>query len=257
MTSPPAESQDPARSVLITGAGRGLGTAIATVLAAEGTRVALGVRDIERGRAVAQDLSDLGAEVIAVELDVTETASVIAAVDEVNQQFGTLDGLVNNAGIIDRRPSLDTTRKQFDHVLQTNIVGAFEVSIAVARIWQSQKTRGVIVNISSVLQEAGGVNVASYAASKGALKQLTRALAGEWALQGIRVNSIAAGYFSTDLTAPLDADPQRRHALLARIPTGRFGDPIEIAHPVSFLLSDRASYITGASLEVDGGWTAG
>jgi 2-deoxy-D-gluconate 3-dehydrogenase len=164
-----------------------------------------------------------------------------------------LDILVNNAGIIRRAPALEFSEEYWDDVIQINLKALFFLSQAAARV-MAEQGGGKIINIASMLSFQGGILVPSYTAAKSGVAGLTRALANEWAAQGINVNAIAPGYIATDNTAPLRADPQRSQAILARIPVGRWGEPADLKGVAVFLASAAADYMHGAIVPVDGGW---
>ncbi|MFE7592387.1 SDR family NAD(P)-dependent oxidoreductase [Kitasatospora sp. NPDC057512] len=240
---------------LITGATRGLGQAIAAGLARAGARVIVAGRSSEAADAVAGKLAVDGGSAVGVGLDVTREAEVEDVLSRAVREHGGLDIVVNNAGIIDRFPAEDYPAESWQRVIDTNLTGAFLVSRAAGRAMLRQGS-GKIINIASVLAHSGGRNVVAYAASKGALVQLTRACAAEWAGRGVHVNAIAAGYFETDLTAGLRTDAQRSAGLLTRVPAGRWGRPEELVGTVLYLASEASSYVHGAVIEADGGWTA-
>jgi 2-deoxy-D-gluconate 3-dehydrogenase len=183
-----------------------------------------------------------------------------ASIAELNQivarvvtNMDRLDILVNNAGIIRRAPAMEFTEADWDDVMQINLKAAFFLSQAAAKVMVSQR-RGKIINIASMLSFQGGITVPSYTAAKSGIAGITRALANEWAKQGVNVNAIAPGYMVTDNTAPLRADPSRAPAILERIPAGRWGVPDDLKGPVVFLASAASDYLNGAIIPVDGGW---
>jgi 2-deoxy-D-gluconate 3-dehydrogenase len=175
-------------------------------------------------------------------------------VDEAIARLGRLDILVNNAGIIRRTPAADVSDEDWDRVIEVNLTSAFRLARAAGRHMLESGRGGKIVNIASLLSFQGGFTVPAYAAAKGGLAQLTKALANEWASKGINVNAIAPGYIETDNTAALRADPVRSRQILERIPAGRWGDADDLAGAVVFLASRAASYVHGHVLVVDGGW---
>jgi 2-deoxy-D-gluconate 3-dehydrogenase len=238
------------RRALVTGANTGLGQAIAVGLAQAGADiVAVGRSEPDETRARVEALGR-GFQAIAADL------GSIAPLAEVVEAAGPLDILVNNAGIIRRADSLDFTEEDWDAVIDTNLKSAFFLSQAVARTWAAGERGGKIINICSMLSFQGGIRVPSYTASKSGLAGLTRLLACEWAGRGINVNGIAPGYFATNNTEALRADPVRNRDILARIPAGRWGEPGDLAGAAVFLASDAAAYVHGAIVPVDGGWLA-
>ncbi len=240
---------------LVTGARQGLGQALALALAEAGADIAaLDVGDVvETGQAV----TALGRRChpLACNLRTTSVAGLQQAVAEAAAALGRLDILVNNAGIIRRTPALDFTEADWDDVLQINLKAVFFLSQAAGRVMAAQR-HGKIINIASMLSFQGGVIVPSYTAAKSGVAGLTRALANEWAPQGINVNAIAPGYMATDNTAALRADAARSTAILDRIPAGRWGTPADLKGIAVFLASAASDYLHGAIVPVDGGWLA-
>jgi len=241
------------RTALVTGANTGLGQGIAVALAQAGADI------VVAGRSPADDTAArvraLGRRFLDVRADLSSTAPVRDAVAAAVALNGRLDILVNNAGIIRRADSLDVDEADWDAVVDTNLKSVFFLSQAAAR-HMAQHGGGKIVNIASLLSFQGGIRVPAYAASKSGVAGLTRALANEWAAQGINVNAIAPGYFDTNNTAALRADPVREPAILARIPAGRWGQPGDLAGAAVFLASRASDYVHGIVLPVDGGWLA-
>jgi 2-deoxy-D-gluconate 3-dehydrogenase len=182
-------------------------------------------------------------------------AQLNEVVEQVVSELGQLNILVNNAGIIRRRPALEYNEQDWDDVIQVNLKSLFFLSQAAARVMAAQGG-GKIINIASLLSFQGGILIPPYAASKSGVAGLTRALANEWAKLNINVNAIAPGYIATDNTAPLRADPERNPAILARIPAGRWGDPADLQGAVVYLASAASDYMHGAVVPVDGGWLA-
>jgi 2-deoxy-D-gluconate 3-dehydrogenase len=241
------------RTALVTGANTGLGQGIAIALAQAGADI------VAAGRSPADETAAqvraLGRRFLDVRADLSTTAPVRDVVDAAVALNGRLDIVVNNAGIIRRADSLDVEEADWDAVIDTNLKSVFFLSQAAAR-HMAQHGGGKIVNIASLLSFQGGIRVPAYAASKSAVAGLTRALANEWAAQGINVNAIAPGYFDTNNTAALRADPVREPAILARIPAGRWGQPGDLAGAAVFLASRASDYVHGIVLPVDGGWLA-
>ena len=240
---------------LVTGVGRGLGQAMAVGLAEAGADIA-GVYHTRYEETQAQ-VQALGRRFLPVACDLREApvAQLNEVVDQVITALGRLDILVNNAGIIRRASALELSEEYWDDVLQVNLKAIFFLSQAAARLMAKQGA-GKIIHIASMLSFQGGILVPSYTASKSGLVGLTRAMANEWAAQGINVNAIAPGYMATDNTAPLRADPQRNAAIVDRIPAGAWGDPDDLKGVVVFLASPASGYMHGAIVPVDGGWLA-
>lgn len=236
----------PDGAVIVTGANRGIGRAIAADLAAHGIRVALFGRDEAKLAEVAATLD--GARVYGV--DIADYAAVEAAVAAVQQDFGTIDGLVNNAGIVKDGLLVRMSPEDWRRVIDVNLNGTFYCTRCVAPIMMRQRS-GRIVNISSVIGLTGNAGQANYAASKAAIIALTKSVAKELGGRGVTCNAIAPGFITTDMTAAL---PEKVQAdLLQRVPLKRFGSGQDVAATVRFLLSEEAAYITGQTLVVDGG----
>ncbi|MCA1564356.1 MAG: 2-dehydro-3-deoxy-D-gluconate 5-dehydrogenase KduD [Acidobacteria bacterium] len=237
---------------LVTGASAGLGAAIAVALAEAGADVAahgnsrtpdatceIIRRAGRRGHAIRGNLAD------------RETSRRLVA--DVLEEFGRLDILVNNAGTIRRAPAAEYSQEDWDTVIEVNLSSVFRLSQLAGR-HMLERGGGKIVNIASLLSFQGGVTVPAYAASKGGVAQLTKALANEWAAKGINVNAVAPGYMRTDNTTALQQDEVRNRQILERIPAGRWGEPEDLAGAVVFLCSTASDYLHGHVLAVDGGW---
>jgi gluconate 5-dehydrogenase len=235
------------RSALVTGSTRGLGLAMARALAEAGARVAVNGRSEEAAREVAASIN--GA--VAAAFDVTDESAVAAGV----AALGAVDVLVNNAGIGLRKPILGFSLEEWKRVVDTNLTSAFLVSRAAAP-GMIERGSGKIVNVCSVTSELARETTAPYAAAKGGLKMLTRAMCAEWARHGIQANAIAPGYFDTDLTQALTADVAFDAWLRARVPAGRWGVPADLGGAVVFFASSASDYVNGQILYVDGGLTA-
>lgn len=240
---------------VVTGAAQGNGKAIATALAQAGALVACCDIQPDMLAATVQDITAAGGQAIAVTLDVTDPAACQAAAATVRATLGDAAVLVNNAGIIRRTPlDADTFATDWDSVLAVNATGVMQVTRAF--LDHLKATRGSVVNLGSIMSVTAGPGLSAYAASKGAVLQLTRALAHDLAPYGIRVNAIAPGVIETPMTAATRADPDAIGRFMAHTPMRRVGRPEELAGPVLFLASDAASYVTGALLPVDGGYLA-
>ncbi len=238
------------RIALVTGGAKGIGAAIASRLARDGHRIAIGGRDAEALQRHAAVLSALGAETFTVSADLADPRACEAIVAAVEEKWGPVDVLVNNAGITRDGLAVRMSIEDFQAILQVNLVAAFALSRKVARGMMKARW-GRIVNISSIVAEMGNAGQANYIAAKAGLIGLTKALAVELAPRSITVNAITPGFISTEMTASLPEAVIDQYK--ARIPLGRFGSPDDVAAVVGFLASDQASYITGQTIRVDGG----
>ncbi len=239
------------RAALVTGASGGLGSHFAGVLARSGARVAVAARRADACAAVCEAIAAAGGESYPVRMDVADGASVKAAVAEVEERFGRLDILINNAGIAAPAPALDLGEDDWDAVLDTNLKGAFLAAQAAAHAMK-RHGGGTIVNVASILGLRVAGQVAAYAASKAGLVQLTRALALEWARHGVRVNALCPGYIETEINRGFFASAAGQ-AMLKRVPQRRLGQPSDLDGPLLLLCSDASAYMTGAVVAVDGG----
>jgi len=242
---------------LITGGARGMGAAEASLFSREGAKVIIADVLEDEGRQTEVDINESGGEAIFTRLDVTQESAWDAALLLAVERFGKLDVLVNNAGISVKGSFEETTVEMWDSVMEVNAKGVFLGSRAAVRQMKRQGTGGSIVNISSVSGLLGQDNVnASYNASKGAVRAFTKSLAVQYARDGIRVNSIHPGAIATPMTAAGRADPERLARTESRTPLGRVAEPEEVAFGALYLASDEASFVTGAELVIDGGFTA-
>jgi len=241
------------KNALVTGSRRGLGAAIAIALAEAGANVVCHGYG-EDSHDISGRVRSRGRRSIYIAGNVADPAICERLVAGTVEELGSIDILVNNAGVIRRSPALEYSGEDWDEVIAANLTAVFRLSQMAAREMVKQEQGSKIVNIASVLSFQGGVFVPAYAASKGGVAQLTKALANEWAGKGINVNAIAPGYMRTDNTAALRGDATRNRQILDRIPAGRWGDPDDLAGPVVFLCSDASRYVHGHILCVDGGW---
>jgi NAD(P)-dependent dehydrogenase (short-subunit alcohol dehydrogenase family) len=242
--------------ILVTGGTSGIGRAIALGCAAAGAHVVAGSTNPDKVAAIKKELGDKSD---GVQLDVSDAKSVQAAVDYTAKKFGRIDGMVNAAGVIKRQPSIEMPPEEFERIVRVNLVGNFIVAQTVARVMKDQTAdekglRGAIVNIASLNSFISLTEVLAYAASKSGVMGLTRGLANEWAPLGIRVNGIAPGVFPTDLNRPLIEGTPRGAWLKQHTPLGRFGNADELVGAAIYLLSPAASYTTGETIIVDGGF---
>ena len=239
---------------LVTGCNRGIGKGMALGLAEAGADI-IGVSgSIElSGSAVEKEVNALGRKFKACRADFSDRDSVYAFINKVKAEHSRIDILVNNAGTIMRKPAAEHPDEYWDKVIAVNLDSQF---IMAREFGKDMLTNGYgkIIFTCSLLSFQGGITVPGYAASKGALASLVKALANEWASKGVNVNGIAPGYIATDNTQALREDEERNKSILARIPAGRWGHPDDFKGPVVFLASDAASYVHGTILTVDGGW---
>jgi 2-dehydro-3-deoxy-D-gluconate 5-dehydrogenase len=253
MTAPGIQIDLAGQTAMVTGASRGIGRAIALALARAGANIVAVGRGIEADDGgLAAEIGQAGPKLHAMNCDLAERSQIRALVARLAAEDIDVDILVNNAGIIRRAPVVDHADADWDDVIAVNLDAPFLLAREIGRGMVARE-RGKIIFVGSVLSFQGGIQVPGYAASKGAIAQLTRALANEWAPCGVNVNAVAPGYVDTDNTAALKADEARSAALMARVPAGRWGTPQDIVGPVLFLASGLADFVHGAVLPVDGG----
>jgi gluconate 5-dehydrogenase len=243
------------RTALITGSSQGIGFALARGLAQAGAAVVLNGRDEIKLARASEALTAEGARVGTAAFDVTNGAAVETAIERIESEFAPIDILINNAGIHRRAPLVHTTELQWREVLDTNLTSAFLLGRAVAPR-MIERGSGKVINICSLMSEAGRPTTGNYAAAKGGLKMLTRAMAVEWAKHNLQVNGIGPGYITTELTRPLAENPEFNKWLLARTPAGRWGRPEELVGAAVFLGSRASDFVNGQILYVDGGLLA-
>lgn len=238
------------KTVVVTGSGQGIGREIVTRFAREGANVVVSDIGLERAEKTAEQLSAAGYSALAVAADVSVAEDVERLMNSAKEAFGSVDVVVNNAGITSDTLLVRMSEDDWDRVIKVNLRGAFLVTRAASKIMMKQRS-GRIVNISSVVGIVGNAGQANYSASKAGLIGLTKSAAKELAGRGVTVNAVAPGFIETDMTAAMTE--QAREAFLASVPLRRGGSPADIAAAVSFLSSDDASYITGQVLSVCGG----
>lgn len=234
----------------MTGASRGIGRACALALSSAGARVVLAARQVDKLEQVAAEVRSSGGDPFVVPMDLSATDSIRAAFSKASKEFGRIDILVNNAAITKDGLAVRMKQEDWDAVLATNLTGAF-VATQQVLLSMMRERWGRIVNITSVVGEAGNAGQANYAASKAGLIGLTKSLAQEMASRGITVNAVAPGFIDTDMTQGLA--PDLKDKVLAGIPLKRLGTPQDVAAAVKFLASEEAGYITGQVLNVNGG----
>lgn len=239
------------KNALVTGASRGIGRTIALELARQGANVAVNYAGSEeKAEAVVEELKKFGVKAFKIQADVSRETSVKAMVKEVINQLGSLDMLVNNAGVTRDNLLMRMKEEEFDEVIQTNLKGVFLCTKAVTRQMMKQRF-GRIVNVASIVGVSGNPGQANYVAAKAGVIGLTKTAAKELASRNILVNAVAPGFISTDMTDVLTEEQKEK--MLAMIPLAKLGSPEDVAKVVRFLVSDDASYMTGQTLHVDGG----
>ncbi len=240
------------RTALVTGASSGLGAHFARLLASQGAKVALAARRLDRLESLAGEIEAAGGTALAVACDVTDEASIVAAVAQAAERIGTLDILVNNSGVTGRKPFLESTAEEWDSVLDTNLRGAFLMCREFARAAIAAGKGGRIVNVASILGLRTIKGVVPYSASKAGLCHMTAVLAMELGPKGITVNALAPGYVETDLNRGFLQGPAGAR-IASRVPLGRLGQPEDLDGALLLLASDAGRFITGVVLPVDGG----
>ncbi|MDG2955195.1 gluconate 5-dehydrogenase [Bisgaard Taxon 10/6] len=243
------------KHILITGSTRGIGRLLAQGVAEHGAEVIINGTNQEKAQQVADELNAQGFKAYAVAFDVTDSQAVQQAIDHIEKDIGPIDVLINNAGIQRRHPFCEFPEKDFDDIVKVNQKAVFIVSQTVAR-YMVKRNRGKIINIGSMQSELGRDTITPYAASKGAVKMLTRGMCVELARYNIQVNGIAPGYFATELTKPLVENKEFSEWLCKRTPAARWGDPKELIGAAVFLSAKASDFVNGHLLFVDGGMLA-
>ncbi|WP_175455325.1 SDR family oxidoreductase [Pricia antarctica] len=242
------------KKALVTGCKRGIGKAMAIGLAEAGADIIGVSASLEKhGSMVEKEVTELGRKFKAYTCDFGNRESLYEFIKQVKNDFPKIDILINNAGTILRAPAIEHSDAYWDKVIEVNQTAPFVLTREIGK-GMVARGEGKIVFTASLLTFQGGITVPGYAASKGAIGQMTMAFANEWAGKGVNVNAIAPGYISTDNTEALRNDPDRSSSILSRIPAGRWGKPEDFAGPVVFLCSEASSYMNGTTMLVDGGW---
>jgi len=237
---------------LVTGATQGLGYAIAKGLAQHGATLAISARNPEKLENALNRLKNHGIDAYGYMFDVTDPEEISIGIDALEYELGRIDILVNNAGINKRSPLESFPEKDWDEVINTNLNSIYKVTKQVSRGMIERKS-GKIINICSLMSEAGRTSTAAYAAAKGGVKMLTKAMATEWAKYNIQINGIGPGYFETEMTDALKKDEKFHNWLCERTPAGRWGKPDELVGTAVFLASEASSFVNGQVIYVDGG----
>lgn len=242
------------KTALVTGARRGLGKAMALALAQAGADIVGTSAGLEQqGSDLQREVEQLGRRFRGYACDIADRKALYGFIETVKRECPPVDILVNNAGTILRKPAAEHPDEYWDRVMDVNLNSQFILAREFGRD-MLQRGGGKIIFTASLLSFQGGITVPGYAAAKGGLAQLTKALANEWSAGNVQVNAIAPGYIATDNTKPLQQDPARNTAILAGIPAGRWGDPEDLAGAVVYLASSASDYVSGTLLTIDGGW---
>ncbi len=242
------------KTALVTGCKRGIGKAMAIALAEAGADIIGVSASLEKtDSGIEKEITKLEKKFTAYTCDFSNRKSLYAFIKTVKNDFPVIDILVNNAGTIKRAPAAEHSDELWDHVIEVNQTAQFILTREIGKDMIERKA-GKIVFTASLLTFQGGITVPGYAASKGAIGQMTMAFSNEWASKGVNINAIAPGYISTDNTKDLRNDLDRSEAILSRIPAARWGNPEDFAGPIVFLCSEASSYMNGSILLVDGGW---
>ena len=240
------------KTALVTGATQGLGYAIAKGLAQHGATLAISARNPEKLEDALTRLKNHGIDAYGYLFDVTDSEEISIGIDAMEYELGKIDILVNNAGIMKRSPLENIPENDWDEVINTNLSSVYRISKQVAKAMIERKS-GKIINICSLMSEAGRSSTAAYTAAKGGVKMLTKAMATEWAKHNIQVNGIGPGYFETEMTETLKKDEKFNSWLCDRTPAGRWGKPDELVGTAIYLASEASNFVSGQIIYVDGG----
>jgi gluconate 5-dehydrogenase len=243
------------KTALVTGSSRGLGRAIAEGFAKAGARLIINGTDAARAEAAAGEFRDAGYQVQASAFDVTDEAAIVQAFERFDADGVAVDILVNNAGIQHRKPLVEFTTDEWRKVIETNLTSAFVIGREAGKR-MIPRGRGKIINIGSLGSELARPTIAPYTTAKGGIRNLTRAMAVEWAQHGIQANAIGPGYMLTDMNQALASNPDFQSWLMSRIPAKRWGNPDELVGAAIFLASEASAYVNGQTIYVDGGMLA-
>ena len=241
--------------VLVTGGSKGIGAATVQRFCEEGAHCIIVSRHLDECQAFADKLKEEGYSASALAADVSKVADIKKMVADAIAQFGRIDVLVNSAGVNIRKYAVDYEEEDWDYVMNINLKGAYFCAVEVGKHMIEQKS-GAIVSVSSLQSHITMQRISIYSASKGGVRNFTKGLANEWATSGVRVNCVSPAFIATPLVEKVLQDPSYTTIIDARTPMQRVGKPVEVADAILFLASDKASYITGADLAIDGGWTA-
>ncbi|MDN8588154.1 2-dehydro-3-deoxy-D-gluconate 5-dehydrogenase KduD [Paenibacillus sp. 11B] len=239
------------KTAIITGGNRGLGEAMSLGLAEAGANIVVIARN--ENPELEETIKGLGRKYKMISMDLSDISKFEEVVESINEEFGSIDILINNAGVQKRHPSVEFPKEDWDFVLNVNTKAVFFLCQAVGKKMIEQG-KGKIVNIASLLSFQGGLTVPAYAASKGAVMQFTKSLSNEWARLGVNVNGIAPGYMATEMNTAIMADKVRNEQIAQRIPAGRWGKPEDLVGAAIFLSSNASDYVNGEIIVVDGGW---
>ena len=242
------------KNAIVTGASRGLGQEMTVALAKAGANI-IGVSS-SSSEETKKKVEEVGKRFIEIQADLTKIDKIDEIIKTAKKEYGSINILVNNAGMIKRQDAIEYSVKNWDDTINLNLRTLFFLSQGVAKEFVAQGKGGKIINVASMLSFQGGIRVPAYTASKSAVMGLTKALANEWSKFGINVNAIAPGYMATDNTKQIRDDEKREKEILDRIPMGRWGTPKDLSGTVIFLASSASDYVTGYTVAVDGGWLA-